>query len=84
MYYIYILNCSDNKLYVGCTQDLKDRVQNRHKKGLVPATRSRLPLKLIAYIAIDNKYKAYKMEKYLKSGSGRVFLNRHVLEGGVA
>lgn len=77
MYYVYILNCSDGKPYTGCSENLKERV-DRHNKGYVPATKSRLPVKLIAYFAFNNKYTAYNFEKYLKSGSGRAFLKKHI------
>jgi len=75
MHYVYSLKCKVG-YYVGCTNDLKDRI-DRHRKGHVPATKNRLPVKLKFYIAISNKYKAYKFEKYLKSGSGRAFTKRH-------
>jgi putative endonuclease len=75
MHYVYSLKCRDG-FYVGCTDDLKERVE-RHKKGFVPATKSRLPIKLEFYFAIDNKYKAFEFEKYLKSGSGRAFTKKH-------
>lgn len=76
-WYVYILKCIDGRFYIGCTDDLKDRV-NRHQKGQVPATKDRLPVKLIAYFAFSNKYTAFNFEKYLKSGSGRAFLKRHI------
>jgi predicted GIY-YIG superfamily endonuclease len=72
MYYVYILNCADGHPYVGCTEDLKDRI-SRHKKGQVPATKNRLPLALSTYVCFKNKYTAFNFEKYLKSGSGRAF-----------
>ncbi len=75
MQYVYILICNDGDLYVGCTNDLKDRI-DRHNKGYVPATKGRLPIKLANYIAFENKYSA-EFEKYLKSGSGRAFVKRH-------
>ena len=68
--------CSDNKTYIGCTDDLKDRII-RHQKGNVTATKDRLPVKLISYFAFSNKYTAFNFEKYLKSGSGRAFLKKH-------
>lgn len=75
MHYVYILKCKDG-YYIGCTDNLKDRV-NRHQKGQVPATANRLPLNLDFYIAFQDKYKAFKFEKYLKSGSGRAFSKKH-------
>ena len=78
MYYIYILKCKDGELYTGCTQDLKERME-RHQKRQVSATATRLPVKLISYTAIPDKYKAYEFEKYLKSGSGRAFINKHLI-----
>jgi len=78
MYYIYILKCGNNTEYMGCTNNLKDRIQ-RHKKGEVISTKNRLPIRLICYTAFVDKYKAYKFEKYLKSGSGRAFSKRHLL-----
>lgn len=78
MYYVYILICSDGRTYIGCTDDLKDRVK-RHKVGSVPATAKRLPVKLIAYFALSNKYTTFNFEKYLKSGSGRTFIRKHNL-----
>lgn len=77
MYYIYSLECKDG-YYIGCTNDLKDRMQ-RHQKGQAPATADRLPVKLEFYFAIKNKYQAYKFEKYLKSGSGRAFIKKHLI-----
>ncbi len=77
MYYVYILKCVDGKPYTGCTNDLKERIK-RHSAGYVPATKPRLPIKLVNYVAFEDKYKAFKFEKYLKSGSGRAFLKKHL------
>ncbi len=77
-YYVYILWCSNNKPYIGCTNDLKDRM-NRHQKGHAPATKDKLPVRLVSYFAFSNKYTAFNFEKYLKSGSGRAFIKRHKL-----
>ncbi len=63
-YYVYILKCNDRKPYIGCTDDLRDRV-DRHSKGHVPATKHRLPIELVAYFAFVDKYTAFNFEKYL-------------------
>jgi putative endonuclease len=78
MHYVYILKCSDKGIYTGCTNDIEDRLE-RHQRGSVPATINRRPVELIAYTAFTDKYKAFQYEKYLKSGSGRAFLSRHIL-----
>lgn len=57
---------------------VKERLE-RHKKGHVSATESRRPVEFISYTAFKDKYKAFKFEKYLKSGSGRAFVKRHFL-----
>lgn len=77
-YYVYILICNDKHPYIGCTNNLKERIV-RHNKGQVPATKDRLPIQLISYFAFSNKYTAFNFEKYLKSGSGRAFLKKHGL-----
>ena len=78
MWYIYILDCKNNKPYTGCTNDLKDRIE-KHKKGYVQATKDIRPVELICYFAFKNKYIAYNFEKYLKSGSGRAFMKKHLI-----
>ena len=77
MYYIYSLKCKTG-YYIGCTENLKDRVE-RHKNGYVPATAERLPVKLEFYFVISDKYKAFEFEHYLKTGSGRAFIKKHLV-----
>ena len=77
-FYTYILKSKkDNKLYVGYTDNLKNRIQ-KHNKGLVIATKDRRPLDLIYYEACLNKEKAVKREKYFKTGFGRRFLKERI------
>ncbi|MDH5476671.1 MAG: GIY-YIG nuclease family protein [Cyclobacteriaceae bacterium] len=78
MHYVYILKCVDDTHYVGCTNNIGNRLV-RHERGEVHYTKSRLPVTLVTYTAFPDKYKAYKYEKYLKSGSGRAFSKRHLL-----
>ena len=78
MFYTYVLKSNkDEKLYVGFTKDLKNRI-NEHNKGLVPATKSRRPLLLMYYEACLNENKAIKREKYFKTGFGRRYLKERV------
>jgi len=78
MHYVYILKCSDDQLYVGQTADLRERFE-RHQKGYVPSTKGRRPVSIIHYSAFIDQYKAIEFEKYLKSGSGRAFTNKHLI-----
>jgi putative endonuclease len=78
MYCVYLLKCSDNSIYTGCTSNLENRLL-KHNKGQVHYTKDKLPLELITYIAFTDKYKAYNFEKYLKSGSGIAFRNKRLI-----
>lgn len=78
MQYVYILQCSNGDTYIGCTADLKERF-NRHSNGEVPSTKGKLPVELLYYCAFKEADKAFSFEKYLKSGSGRAFMNKRFL-----
>ena len=75
---VYILKCSDGTYYVGCTNDLDNRFKI-HSKGGVISTKYRLPVKIWTFIVFNDQYKAYNFEKYLKSGSGRAFMNKRFI-----
>lgn len=78
MYYVYFLLCSNGQIYTGSTNDLEERL-NRHNTGQVFFTKDKLPVKLVSYITVQNKYAAFNLEKYFKSGSGRAFIKKHKL-----
>lgn len=75
-YYVYLLTNKENKHYVGCTNNIKNRLQ-RHNAGQVLTTKVNRPWRLKACFIFDNQHKAFKFEQYLKTGSGREFLKRH-------
>ncbi len=75
MFYVYSLKCKSG-YYLGCTDNLKERFL-RHKKGYVPSTANRLPISLDFYITVKDRHKAFLLEKYFKSGSGRSFIKKH-------
>jgi predicted GIY-YIG superfamily endonuclease len=75
---VYILKCKNSNYYIGCIQNLFARLE-KHKVGLVKYTSNKRPIELVTYICFNNKYKAFEMEKYLKSGSGRAFMKRHLI-----
>jgi putative endonuclease len=78
MFYVYVLiSMSDNGLYIGCTNNLKDRIE-AHNSGRVNSTRKRLPVRLIYYEACLNKEDAFHREKYLKTTYGRRYLKNRL------
>ncbi|MBI2097010.1 MAG: GIY-YIG nuclease family protein [Candidatus Sungbacteria bacterium] len=73
---MYILwSKKDNDLYVGMTNDLRNRV-TLHNSGKVFATRLRCPFTLAYYEAHQNKYDAAMREQFLKTGWGKNWVRR--------
>ena len=78
MYYTYVLKSTkDNKLYIGHTDNLKKRFE-QHTKGQVPATKNRIPLKLIYFEGCLNLNRSIEREKYFKTGFGRRYLKNRL------
>ncbi len=77
-YFVYILQSGkDSGLYMGMTGDLKKRLI-QHQSGESQSTKARLPWALIYYEAYLEKKDAEGRERYLKSGSGRRFLDKQI------
>ena len=79
MFYAYLLECQQDKSwYIGYTADLKRRIGD-HQKGCGCRTTSmKKNWKLIYYEAYIEKQDAIGREKFLKSGSGRKYLNKQL------
>lgn len=69
-YYVYILLCKDQTLYVGVTNDLKRRL-SEHKNARSPKayTASRLPVVLKFYAEFTDIRVAIAKEKQIKRWS---------------
>lgn len=66
MFYFYLIKSKKtNKLYIGCSEDLKSRIES-HNKGLNKSTKSGIPWELIYYEAYKNLSLARKREVTLK------------------
>lgn len=78
MLYVYILQSltDPERYYIGITEDLRARFK-KHNAGDVFHTAKFRPWRIKNYFAFADTKKAYAFEKYLKSGSGRVFAKRH-------
>ena len=79
MYYIYILQNKDKKLYIGFTTNLKSRLQ-KHNSGSVKSTKPYRPWKLIFYEAYVSKKDAMRREEYLKTAKGRTTIKTMLAE----
>ena len=74
-YYVYILELSDKSNYIGSTPNLENRFKE-HIAGECLSTKSKRPCKITWYCCFNDKLKALRFEKYLKSGSGRAFRHK--------
>ena len=60
LWYVYVLQCSDNSLYCGITTDVERRV-SEHQSGIgAKYTRAKLPVKLLVFWTEENKSDATK------------------------
>ncbi len=76
-YYVYRIKsviCPD-KVYVGYTTNLKQRLKTHNYGGSIH-TRKNKPWELIVCIAFKDIDCAKQFEKYLKSQSGRAFATK--------
>jgi putative endonuclease len=68
MHYVYILECADKTLYVGCTNDLKKRVlQHNGSKSGAHYTKIRRPVLLKYSETFPTLAKARAREAEIKS-----------------
>ncbi|MSU54916.1 MAG: GIY-YIG nuclease family protein [Candidatus Taylorbacteria bacterium] len=66
-YFVYIVECFDNTLYCGSTNDLEKRVSNHNsKKSGARYTRSRQPVVLKYFEKFETKSEAMKREYVIK------------------
>jgi putative endonuclease len=75
--FVYVLRCADNRLYIGSTRDIDNRIMS-HQKGKVKTTKGRRPVKLIYKEESASYTEARKRELFLKSGTGRDWLKEHI------
>lgn len=78
MLYVYVLQSEfDLGLYIGMTRNLRRRF-SEHQLGQSRSTKGRRPWLLIYYEAYLNESDAQGREIFLKSGSGRKFLDKQL------
>lgn len=76
MQYLYVIQSKKNgELYIGCTQDLKERLK-LHNAKKVTSTKRNVPFVLIYYEAYINSKDAYNRERYMKTQYGRNYIKK--------
>ncbi len=77
-HYVYILEstANANHFYTGLTEDLHERLR-KHNAGEVAHTAKFKPWRIKTAIAFGDRERAAAFERYLKSGSGRAFAQKH-------
>ena len=75
-YAVYAIKSSlDNRIYVGFTKDLDNRLKE-HNQGNTKSTKGFRPWTLLYQEIAETRESARSREKYLKSGCGKEFLKR--------
>ena len=66
MFFVYVLRCRDGSLYTGYTNNLQKRIDMHLLGKASKYTRSRLPVKLVAFWNFRTKSEAMQMEAAFK------------------
>jgi len=78
MYYCYILYSRKiDQTYVGSTNNLNGRLF-RHENIPTRTTKRSDDFALIWYSVFSTRKQAEEFERYLKTGSGRAFMKKHI------
>lgn len=79
MFYVYVLFSLKSKtLYIGYTQDLRQRLREHNSGSGGTYSQKNKPFKLLHYEAFLIKSDAVKHEKFYKSGYGREVLKEKI------
>ena len=66
---VYMLECSDNSIYTGITNNLEERLKTHQSGNGAKYLRGRLPIKLVYKENFINRSEATKREIYIKKMS---------------
>lgn len=80
MYYVYIIQSivDPSKLYVGFTCDIYARL-SKHNEGGSVYTKNYKPWQLVWHSCFQERSKALDFEKYLKTYSGKAFMQKRLI-----
>ena len=78
-FYVYIIQSKkDKSIYIGQTNNLSQRIYD-HNNGFSTYTKRKTKWDLVWYSVFNNRLKAERFEKYLKTGSGRAFIKKRLM-----
>ena len=66
---VYMLECSDNSIYTGITNNLEERLKKHQSGNGAKYLRGRLPIKVVYKENFINRSEATKREIYIKKMS---------------
>ena len=78
MYFIYVLENSSGRWYIGQTDDIVRRL-GRHNMNMVKSTKNYGPWNIVYSETCNTRREAMQREKYLKSGRGRIYLKSKIV-----
>lgn len=67
-FFIYIIRCNDQTLYIGQTNNIEQRI-GEHKAGMITYTAKKLPIELVYVQVCENRKIAFELERKLKKWS---------------
>jgi putative endonuclease len=77
--FVYIIQSHKNRMrYVGSTSDVARRVAT-HNSGGSQFTAPHRPWRVLVSVEFPSGRTALRFERYLKTGSGRAFAERHFM-----
>jgi putative endonuclease len=81
MFHVYVIvsDTLQGRYYIGYSTRPKDRL-NEHNAGKNHSTAPFTPWRFAAVFSFPSEPRARSFERYLKGGSGRAFLRRHILD----
>ena len=63
---VYLLVCSDNTIYTGCTNNLQKRIDAHNAGRGAKYTKARRPVTLLKFFPCQNKSEALRLEYKIK------------------
>lgn len=65
-FFVYLLRCADGSLYTGYTVDVDRRLKTHNEGNGARYTRSRRPVTLAAWAALESRHEAMRVEALVK------------------